>query len=70
MPKFRNVSGDTLSVQLPDGRFGVVADGEVVELDTTDRYVQTGEYGEPATWELIAPASTTKKTAQADTDKE
>ena len=62
--KYRNISGETMYV--PVLRPARVGDGEIADFpDDYPCYVQTGETGEPALWELIKPP-TTKKTATAE----
>ncbi len=66
MAKYRNVSGDTLWVDLGNGQFPKVGDGEIVDFpDNHDRYIQTGETGETPLWEAVA-APSTKKSAPAE----
>lgn len=63
MAQYRNVSGDTLWVDLGSGRFPKVADGDLVEFpDDHPHYIQTGETGERPLWQLVTP---TKKSAPA-----
>jgi hypothetical protein len=64
--KYRNVSGETLWVDLGNGRFPKVEPGDILEIPASDRYVQTGEHGETPIWEAVAPPATTKKTAPAE----
>lgn len=65
MPKYRNITPDTLWVDL-GGRFPKVGPGEICEFpDDYPCYVQTGETGEPPIWELVT-APTTKKSAPAE----
>jgi hypothetical protein len=66
VPKYRNVSGETLWVDLGNGQFPKVEDGDIVEIPSDDRYVQTGETGEIPLWEPVAPAVSTKKSAPAE----
>ncbi len=64
MPQYRNVSGDTLWVDLGNGQFPKVADGEIVTFpEDHPSYIQTGETGESPLWQLVAP---TKKSAKAE----
>ena len=62
--QFRNVSGETLWVDLGDGRLQKVGDGELLTVSAAfldGHYMQTGDTGEAPLW---APASTaSKKTA-------
>jgi hypothetical protein len=64
--KYRNVSGETLWVDLGDGRVPKVEPGDVVELDDVNRYVQTGATGETPLWEAVAPPAPIKKSAPAE----
>lgn len=65
MPKYRNVSGDTLWVDLGNGQIPKVDDGEVVDIPESDRYVQTGEHGEAPLFELVS-TTPAKKSAPAE----
>jgi hypothetical protein len=68
--KFRNISNDTLWVDLGNGQFPKVEPGEIVDIDDSVRYVQTGESGEVAIWERVAPPASVKKSAPAAASKE
>jgi hypothetical protein len=70
MAKYRNVTTDTLWVDLGDGRMPKVEPGDVIDIPDSDRYVQTGAYGETPIWEPIAPPAPLKKSASAAAPKE
>jgi len=57
--KYRNISGRDLFVQLDDGRIPLIEADAVIEFpEGWPYYIQTGETGEEALFELIgAPAS-------------
>lgn len=64
MAKYRNVTDHTLVVDIGHGRFASVDPGEIVTIpDNPDRYVQTGETGEPALFEAVATTTTKSATA-------
>lgn len=66
MSKYRNISGETLWVDLGNGQFPKVEDGDIVDIpDDPTRYIQTGETGETPLWEAVA-APSTKKSAPAE----
>lgn len=66
MAKYRNISGETRWVDLGNGQFPKVADGEIVDFpENYPCYIQTGETGEPPLWEPVT-APTTKKSAPAE----
>ena len=66
MSKDRNISGETLWVDLGNGQVPRVEDGDIVDIpDDPNRYVQTGESGETPLWEAVA-APSTKKSAPAE----
>ena len=66
MSKYRNISGETLWVDLGNGQVPRVEDGDIVDIpDDPNRYVQTGESGETPLWEAVA-APSTKKSAPAE----
>lgn len=56
MALYRNISGTDRYVDA-GGRLVLVEDGAVVDIDDTDRYIQTGAEGEEALFERV----TTKK---------
>lgn len=57
MPRYRNVSGAALYVDTGGG-WREVADGDVIDITATDRYVQTGETGETPLFELLIDSKT------------
>lgn len=70
MPQFRNVSGETLWIDLASGRLEKVGAGDVVTISDaflTDHYIQTGETGETPMWESVGAGkkSTTTTTPAA-----
>lgn len=58
MREFRNISGQTLFVDLGGSRSVEVEPDAVVQTsDDDERYWQTGETGEPAIWEVVVKKS-------------
>lgn len=69
MAKYRNITHETLAVDL--GQFGLVTvepEGVFEVSASYPNYIQTGETGEPALFELVD--TTTKKAAAAPAKKE
>jgi hypothetical protein len=65
--EYRNVSGETLWVDLGTGRLEKVGDGDVVlvsESFLASHYMQTGETGETPLWSS-STTPTTKPAAEA-----
>lgn len=54
MPQYRNVSGDDRFVDIPGRGLVLVLADAVIDIPDSDRYVQTGETGEPPIFELLA----------------
>lgn len=62
--QYRNISGETLWVDMGDGRLVKVGDGDLLTVPSDylgDHYMQTGDTGETPLWE--SAATTTKKSA-------
>lgn len=66
MAQYRNITEETLYLVTDSGLVKVEADSVVTVSDdfAATVYFQTGETGEPALWELVAKAPSSKKSTQ------